>query len=81
MTAGAIVPGTYNWTLDGSVTKKISIASDNTFTSRLNHDDSGTWVQGGSAAAFSITGGTDRSGGCIFVGKVNHTGTAVGTER
>jgi hypothetical protein len=80
MTAGAIVPGTYNWTLDGSVTKKISIGSDNTFTSRLNHDDSGTWVQGGSAAALSITAGTDGAGGCLFVGKVNHTGTAVGAE-
>ena len=79
-TAGAIVPATYNWTLDNILTKRISIASNNTFTSRLSHDDSGTWVQGGSAAALSITGGTDGAGGCLFVGKVNHTGTAVGAE-
>jgi hypothetical protein len=78
-TAGAIVPATYSWTLDGSVTKRILIASNNTYTSRLNQDDSGAWVQGGSASAFSITGGTDGAGGCLFVGKVNHTGTAVGT--
>jgi hypothetical protein len=78
-TAGAIVPGTYKWTLDGSLTKRISIASNNTYTSRLGQDDSGAWVQGGSASAFSITGGTDGAGGCLFVGKVNTTGTAVGT--
>jgi hypothetical protein len=78
MTAGAVVPGTYKWTLDGSVTKNISIASNNTFTSRLNRDDSGVWAQGGSAFAFSITGGTDGGGGCLFVGKINTTGTAVG---
>jgi hypothetical protein len=79
LTAGAVVPGTYKWTLDSSVTRNISIASNNTFTSRLNRNDSGIWAQGGSAFTFSITGGTDGGGGCLFVGKINTTGTAVGT--
>ena len=78
-TAGHIVPGTYTWTIDGGFSGSMSIASGNTYTITMSVDDSGTWAQGGSAFAFSISDGTDEHGGCLEVGKVNTTGTAVGT--
>ncbi len=78
-TAGPIVPGTYLWTEDGYYSGNISIASGNTYTSTLSGNDSGAWVQGGSAFALSISGGVDSGIGCLEVGKVNTTGTAVGT--
>ncbi len=79
-TAGPVVPGTYLWTLDGDYSGNIAIASGNTYTSTLSGNDSGAWVQGGSAVAISITGGTDGGGACLMVGKGNHTGTAIGTS-
>jgi hypothetical protein len=78
-TAGRIVPGTYTWTEDGDFTGSMSIASNNTYSITVSVDDSGTWAQGGSAFAFSITEGTDQQGRCLEVGKVDTTGTAVGT--
>ena len=78
-TAGHIVPGTYTWTIDGDFSGSMNIASGNTYTITMSVDDSGTWAQGGSAFAFSISEGTDEQGGCLEVGKVNTTGTAVGT--
>jgi hypothetical protein len=78
-TAGHIVPGTYTWTSTGSVSGSMSIASGNTYAITMSVDDSGTWAQGGSAFAFSISEGTDEQGGCLEVGKVDTTGTAVGT--
>ena len=78
-TAGHIVPGTYTWTATGGFSGSMSIASGNTYAITMSVDDSGTWAQGGSAFAFSIAEGTDEQGGCLEVGKVNTTGTAVGT--
>ncbi len=78
-TAGPIVPGTYLWTEDGYYSGNITIASGNTYTSTLSGNDSGAWVQGGSAYAMSISSGVDSGIGCLEVGKVNSTGTAVGT--
>jgi hypothetical protein len=83
-TAGTVRHGTYNWTVTGGfpggkANRHITLATKNTFSSTLTHNDSGTWVQGGSAVALSITGGADGDAGCLFVGKGNHAGTAVGT--
>jgi hypothetical protein len=78
-TAGAVKPGTYKWAINGTVDGKITFAKHNTYTSTLDTNDSGSWVQGGSAVAISITGGSDSTGNCLFVGKGNHTGTAIGT--
>ncbi len=79
LTAGHIVPGTYTYTTTGGVIGSMSIASGNTYAITTSVDDSGTWAQGGSAFAFSISEGTDEQGNCLEVGKVNTTGTAVGT--
>jgi hypothetical protein len=84
-TAGMVKNGTYNWTVDGSFpggkpNRHITLAKTNIFTSTLTHNDSGTWVQGGSAVALSITGGSDGDAGCLFVGKGNHSGSAIGTS-
>jgi hypothetical protein len=78
-TAGHIVPGTYTWTSTGGVSGSMSIASGNTYAITMSVYDSGTWAQGGSAFAFSISDGTDEQGGCLEVGKVDTTGTSVGT--
>ncbi len=78
-TAGHIVPGTYTWTENAGFSGSMSIASNNTYTITMSVDDSGGWAQGGSAFAFSISEGTDQQGRCLEVGKVNTTGTAVGT--
>jgi hypothetical protein len=80
MAAGKLVLGHYNWLLDGDYPGVMTTKSDHTYTSTLSTNDSGTWIQSGSAATYSISGGADGSGGCVFVGKVNHTGTAVGTS-
>jgi hypothetical protein len=81
MTAGKILAGKYKWSLDsGALLGSMTLAAGNTYTSTLDGNDSGTWEQSGSAATFSILGGTDGGAGCLFVGKVNHTGTAVGTS-
>ena len=69
--AGPIVPGTYLWTEDGYYSGNITIASGNTYTSTLSGNDSGAWVQAGSAVAFSISSGVDSGIGCLEVGKVN----------
>ncbi len=79
-TAGKVVLGTYKWTLDGDYSGKITFHKHNAFTSTLPDSASGAWVQGGSAVALTITGGPDRGGGCLFVAKGNHTGTAIGTS-
>ena len=79
MTAGKLLAGRYKWTEDGYYSGIMSIASNNTYTSTLSGNDTGTWVQSGSAASFTITGGVDSGIGCLEVGKVNQTGTAVGT--
>ena len=78
-TAGPIVPGSYTWTEDGFYSGSIAIASGNTYTSTLSGNDSGTWVQSGKTFSLSITGGVDSGIGCLEVGPVNSTGTAVGT--
>jgi hypothetical protein len=80
MNAGKLLLGRYKWTEDGYYSGIMTIASNNTYTSTLTGSDSGSWVQSGSAAAFNITGGPDGGIGCLEVGKVNHTGTAVGTS-
>jgi hypothetical protein len=80
MSAGKLLAGRYKWTEDGYYSGIMSIASHNTYTSTLSGNDAGTWVQSGSAASFSITSGVDSGIGCLEVGKVNHTGTAVGTS-
>ena len=79
MSAGKILAGKYKWILDGDYPGVMTIASSNTYTSTLSGNDSGSWVQSGSAFTVNISGGTDGAGGCLMVGKVNHTGTAVGT--
>jgi hypothetical protein len=79
MSAGKVLAGRYKWTEDGYYSGIMTVATNNTYTSTLSGNDSGTWVQSGSAFAFSITGGFDSSFLCVEVGKVNHTGTAVGT--
>jgi hypothetical protein len=79
MSAGKILAGKYKWLLDGDYPGVMKVASSNTYTSTLSTNDAGNWVQSGSAATFSINAGTDGGGGCLFAGKVNHTGTAVGT--
>ncbi len=78
--AGPIVPGTYLWTEDGYYSGNITIASGNTYTSTLSGNDAGAWAQAGSAFAFSISSGVDSGIGCLEVGKVNASGTAVGTS-
>ncbi len=78
-TAGPIVPGSYTWTEDGYYSGSITIASGNTYTSTLTGDDSGSWAQAGNTFALNITGGPDSGIGCLEVGAVNSTGTAVGT--
>ena len=79
-TAGHIVPGTYtSGPPTGGFSGSMSIASGNTYAITMSVDDAGTWAEGGSAFAFSIAEGTDEQGGCLEVGKVNTTGTAVGT--
>jgi hypothetical protein len=80
MNAGKLLLGRYKWTEDGYYSGIMTIASNNTYTSTLTGSDSGSWVQSGSAAAFNISGGPDGGIGCLEVGKVNHTGTAVGTS-
>jgi hypothetical protein len=80
MAAGKILAGRYKWTEDGDYSGVMTIATNNTYTSTLSGDDTGTWIQSGSAASFTITGGLDSGIGCLEVGKVNHTGTAVGTS-
>ena len=77
-TAGSVVPGTYHLSFDGNPPGSITLAANNTYHSTINLD-TGTWVQGGSAAALSITGGRDARDNCLLVGKVNTTGTAIGT--
>ncbi len=83
-TAGTVKPGTYRWTVNGGILggkphRQITLAKNSTYTSTLSGNDSGTWVQGGSAVALSIHGGNDGDEGCLFVGKGNKTGTAIGT--
>jgi hypothetical protein len=78
MAAGKVLAGKYKWTEDGYYSGIMSVASNNTYTSTLSGDDAGTWVQSGSAASFTISSGFDSGIGCLEVGKVNHTGTAVG---
>ncbi len=79
-TAGKVVLGKYKWTINGVLAGHITFAKHNLYTSTVDDGDSGPWVQGGSAVAFSITGGNDAGFGCLFVGKGNHTGTAIGTS-
>lgn len=74
-----VVLGTYTWTIDSSDSAPIALASNNTYTSTRTGNDSGNWVQGGSSVALTITGGPDGTGGCLFAGASNHTGTAIGT--
>jgi hypothetical protein len=78
-TSANLLLGRYKWTEDGYYSGIMTIAAGNTYTSTLSGNDSGSWVQNGSAAAFSITGGVDSGIGCLSVGKVNTTGTDVGT--
>jgi hypothetical protein len=80
MAAGKILAGRYKWTEDGYYSGVMSVATKNTYTSTLSGNDAGTWVQSGSAASFAITSGVDSGIGCLETGKVNHTGTAVGTS-
>jgi hypothetical protein len=77
--ASIVVPGTYTWFIDGLNSGPIALASNNTFTSNLGHDSSGNWVQGGSTVAWNFTGGEAVGGGCLYVGKGDTAGTAVGT--
>ena len=76
--AGPIVLGTYNWVVDGDYSGNITFASGDTYTSTLSSDDSGSWVQGGKSVALTVNGGSDGDGGCLFVGKSNGAGTAIG---
>jgi hypothetical protein len=77
-TAGSVVPGTYHLSYDGNPPGTITLTGNNTYHSSINLD-TGTWVQGGSTVALSITGGRDARDNCLLVGKVNTSGTAIGT--
>ena len=78
-TAGPVVPGTYVWTVNGADAGSITFAAGETYTSTLDTNDSGAWVQGGKAVAVTVNGGSDSGEGCLFVGKANAAGTAIGT--
>ncbi len=78
-TAGKMVLGTYTWTEDGYYSGQITLEKHNVYASTLSGNDSGGWIQAGSAAAVTIFAGVDSGIGCLEVGKVNHTGTAIGT--
>jgi hypothetical protein len=72
----ALVPGTYNWIVNGSSLGTITFASGNTWTSSFD-SDSGEWVQAGKSFAMDMTGGTDGPAGCLFAAKVGLTGTSI----
>jgi hypothetical protein len=74
----SLSPGTYNWFLNGSDDGTITFASNNTFTSTIDDDDSGSWVQAGRSFAFYVTAGEDAGYGCTFSGKISSSGTKVG---
>jgi hypothetical protein len=76
---GSLALGTYGWFIDGNGVATITLASGNTFTTALDGGDTGTWVQSGTTAALTITGGTGGPAGCIFAGKLNSTGTGIGS--
>jgi hypothetical protein len=50
----------------------------NAWSSTYN-GNGGFWVQSGKTVAMAMTAGSDDTGGCIFAGKVNTTGTGIGT--
>ncbi len=82
-TAGAVSPltslvlGTYNWFINGTNLGTITYEAGNVWTSNYDSADGGTWLQAGKSLAMDMTTGTDGTGGCIFAGKVNHTGTKI----
>jgi hypothetical protein len=84
-TVGTFKPGTYLWIewLDiGSKDRStLKTAKNHTYTSTLDKNDSGTWVQGGSAIALTIRAGEDGEGGCVYVGRVNSNGTVATIAR
>jgi len=74
--SATLVPGTYTWTVNGNPAGTITFAAANTFTSTVSGNDSGSWVTLGRKIAMALNGGNDAVGGCVFVGKLNTTGTA-----
>jgi hypothetical protein len=71
-----IVLGTYKWFMGSNHDGRITYSDGNTWSSTYQHDG-GSWDQGGTTIAMATTSGKDRTGGCIFAGKVAKTGTAV----
>ncbi len=71
-----VVPGTYDWIVNGSSVGAISFVAGNTWTSSFD-SDSGEWVQSGKSFAMDMTGGSDGSAGCLFAAKVGPGGTSI----
>jgi hypothetical protein len=67
--------GTYTAFLNGSMNGTISFASNFTYTSTIEGNDAGSWVDVGKSIVFDVTSGTDASGKCVFVGSVTSTTT------
>jgi hypothetical protein len=72
----SIVLGSYKWFIGSHHDGRITYAMGNAWSSTY-HGDGGSWVQGGTTMAMAVTEGGDGAGGCIFVGQVAKTGTAV----
>ncbi len=74
----SLVLGSYKWFIHGAKAGTITYAADNAWSSTYT-GDGGFWVQSRKTVAMAMTAGNDRTGGCIFAGKVNTTGTGIGT--
>ncbi len=72
----SLVLGTYNWFIGGSNLGTITYEAGNVWTTD-DDADGGTWLQAGKGLAMDMTAGEDGTGGCIFAGKVGHTGTTI----
>jgi hypothetical protein len=74
----AFTVGTYTAFLNGSMNGTISFASNFTYTSTIEGNDAGSWIDVGKRIVFDVTSGTDASGQCIFVGNVTSK-TSIGS--
>jgi hypothetical protein len=74
----SLVLGTYKWFIGTHHDGTIAYAGGNAWSSTYQNNG-GSWVQGGTTIAMTMTSGADGTGGCIFAGKVAKTGTAVGS--
>jgi len=76
--SAALRVGTYKFIMNGSDQGTISFAADFTYTSTLDGDDAGVWVQAGKSFTFDITSGADISRECVFIGTLTSK-TAIGS--